>query len=141
MEPKRILIVANQTAGGQHLRDVVARRIADGPCAFTLLVPASPSEEHVTWTHGENQKLAEARLQEAMAGLREIGASVEGMIGSTSAFESVADVLREHPQDEIIVSTLPLGVSRWLKQDLPHRVERAFGLPVTHVVAIPAVQG
>ena len=34
-----------------------------------------------------------------------------------------------------IVSTLPSHLSRWLRLDLPHRVERATGLPVTHVVA------
>jgi GABA permease len=44
-------------------------------------------------------------------------------------------VLREITFDEIIVSTLPAGPSRWLKRDLPHRVEREYGLPVTHVVA------
>jgi hypothetical protein len=39
-----------------------------------------------------------------------------------------------------VVSTLPLGVSRWLKQDLPHRAERQFRLPVTHIEAEPAAK-
>jgi hypothetical protein len=31
------------------------------------------------------------------------------------------------------VSTLPVRASKWLKLDLPTRVERATGKPVTHV--------
>jgi hypothetical protein len=48
---------------------------------------------------------------------------------------AIRDALRGHVFDGIILSTLPPGVSRWLKLDLPHRVERDFGVPVTHVVA------
>jgi hypothetical protein len=33
------------------------------------------------------------------------------------------------------LSTLPSGVSRWLKLDLPHRVEQRFELPVTTVIS------
>ena len=44
-------------------------------------------------------------------------------------------MLIEHPQDEIILSTLPPGISRWLKKDLPHRVEQRFALPVTTVIS------
>ena len=35
--------------------------------------------------------------------------------------------------DAVIVSTLPPGASRWLRQDLPHRLERNYGLPVLQV--------
>ena len=40
----------------------------------------------------------------------------------------------EETYDEIIISTLPLGISRWLKLDLISKA-RAVGLPVTHVQA------
>ena len=53
MEPRRILVVANQTACGDELLDVVRQRVADGPCRFTMLVPATPPREHVTWTEGD----------------------------------------------------------------------------------------
>ena len=35
--------------------------------------------------------------------------------------------------DEIIVSTLPRRLSRWMAMDLPHRIRRATNLPVTHI--------
>ena len=35
--------------------------------------------------------------------------------------------------DEVVISTLPLHASKWLKLDLPSKAERATGLPVTHI--------
>jgi hypothetical protein len=137
MEPRRILIVANQTAGGAHLKEVVRKKMEEGPCVFKLLVPASPPDDH-TWTDGEIEAAAKQRLAEALEGLREIGAEIEGFVGDHRPIHAITDALMEDPHDEIIVSTLPVGVSRWLKQDLPHRVERVFRLPTMHVVSEPA---
>ena len=39
--------------------------------------------------------------------------------------------------DEIILSTLPAGVSKWLGRDLPSRVRRSFPLPLTHLIEEP----
>ena len=139
MEARRILIVANQTAAGGHLKDLVRERMAAGPCRFTLVVPATPPGDHA-WTEGEVRALAEERLTDALTALRETGAEIDGVVGDTRPLYAVGDALIERPHDEIVVSTLPPGASRWLKQDLPHRIERQFGLPVTHVVAEPAAK-
>ena len=140
METRRILIVANQTAGGDHLKSAVARRVSEGPCVFTLLVPASPPADHGSWTEGQMRSLAEERMREAVDGLRASGADVTGVVGDPRPIHAITDALVEQPHDEIILSTFPVGISRWLKQDLPHRVERTFRLPVTHVVAEPALK-
>jgi hypothetical protein len=137
MESRRILIVANQTAGGHHLKQVIQKRLEQGPAVFTLLVPSTAPPE-VVWTEGQAYAAAEERMREALEGLREVGAEVEGVVGDQRPIHAITDVLVENPHDEIIVSTLPVGISRWLKQDLPHRVERVFKLPTTHVVAEPA---
>ena len=63
------------------------------------------------------------------------GVEVEGTVGDASPVRAIDDVLIEHPHDEIILSTLPPGISRWLKKDLPHRVEQRFALPVTTVIS------
>ena len=47
---------------------------------------------------------------------------------------AIHDAVNLGHYDEIIISTLPLGVSRWLKLDLVSKA-RALGLPVTHVAA------
>src|SRR5689334_8369278 len=61
----------------------------------------------------------------------------DGAVGDANPVLAIADLVRDREFDEILLSTLPPGPSRWLRQDLPHRVERRFGLPVTHVVAVP----
>jgi GABA permease len=135
MEPRRILVVANQTACGDELLDVVRQRVADGPCRFTMLVPATPPREHVTWTEGDARSLAKRRLAEAMERMESVGAEVEGVIGDASPLQAIDDTLIDNPHDEIILSTLPVGISRWLKMDLPHRVEQRFALPVTALIS------
>jgi hypothetical protein len=135
MEPRRILVVANQTACGDELLDVIRQRVTDGPCRFTLVVPATPPREHVTWTEGDARSLAKRRMTEAIERLRSVGAEVEGVIGDASPLQAVDDVLLHDPHDEIILSTLPVGVSRWLKMDLPHRMEQRFALPVTTLIS------
>jgi GABA permease len=135
MEPRRVLVVANQTACGDELLELVRRRVADGPCRFTMLVPATPPREHVTWTEGDARSLARRRLAEAVDRLEAAGAEVEGVIGDPSPLQAVDDVLLHQPHDEIILSTLPVGVSRWLKMDLPHRIEQRFALPVTTLIS------
>lgn len=133
---RRYLIVANQTLAGHHLISKV-RELADRrPSSFYIVVPATPPRDHV-WSEGGVRDVARRRLDAALARLREAGVEVEGEVGDGRPTDAIQDVLATRVFDEIIVSTLPLGVSRWLKHDLPHRIEVEFGLPVTHVVGQP----
>jgi hypothetical protein len=134
MDPHRILVVANQTACGDELLEVVRTRMRVGACRFTLLVPATPPHEHATWTEGEAHTIARRRMEEALARFRAEGAEAEGVVGDGHPMRAIDDVMIEHTFDEIILSTLPSGMSRWLKLDLPHRVEQKFELPVTTVI-------
>jgi hypothetical protein len=133
VDAKRILIVANQTAAGSHLKSEVRRRLEEGPCTFTLLIPATPPREHAVWTDEEAYALAGKRLGVAMEGLASLGAEIRGVVGDPSPMEAIGDELIAASYDEIILSTLPPGASKWLKQDLPHRAERRFNIPVTHL--------
>jgi hypothetical protein len=132
---RRYLVVANQTLGGSHLIDKVRETIAAGPCTFHVLVPATAPGHFATWTEGEALAVAQERLDTALTRFKELGAEAAGEVGDPDPLQAIADALRERPFDEIILSTLPPGASRWLRQDLPHRVERSFSVPVTHVVA------
>jgi len=131
---RRYLVVANQTLGGEHLIEKVRQCMEDGPCGFHIVVPATPSGEHLTWTEGEAVAIAQDRLNRALMRFEELGADASGEVGDRNPMLAVEDALRDGQFDEIILSTLPPGVSRWLKLDLPSRVASHFGLAVTHLV-------
>jgi hypothetical protein len=134
---RRILIVANQTATGEHLHAKVREYMESGPCEFHLVVPATPiasGSHRLVWTEGESRALAAVRLLEGLEYLRVTGARVTGQVGDRWPLDAIADALISQRFDEIVVSTLPPGMSKWLAQDLPQKVHRRFGLPVTHVV-------
>jgi hypothetical protein len=139
---RRYLVVANQTLGGEPLDEAVKGCLAAGPASFHVVVPATQPRDHAVWTEGEARALAQRRLEAALDRFRSLGAEVEGEVGDERPLEAIADAVREQEFDEIILSTLPPGLSRWLRQDLPHRVERQFDLPVRHVIgdAEPAEQ-
>jgi hypothetical protein len=125
--PARVLVVAHRTAATPRLLDEVRARAARSPCAFTLVVPR-PYWDPDTDEAAATLELALPLLEEAAGG------HVEAIIGDSDPFEAVRHALERHDVDEIIISTLPARVSRWLGRDLPHRVE-ALGLPVTVVTA------
>src|SRR4051812_31797362 len=130
---RRYLVVANRTLGGEHLLDAVRQRMQDGPAAFHVVVPAShPSS---AWSEGEVIAMAQKRLDDALARFGELGATVTGEVGDASPVRAIGDVLLQQPIDEVILSTLPSGPSRWLRQDVIHRVERNYEVPVVHIVA------
>lgn len=138
MEPKRILVVANQTSSGPALRSEILRRAREGPHVFTLVVPATAPHEHMVSTEEEAVDIARRHLDAALTSLRAEGIEMTGHVGDASPMLAIADALVADHYDEVILSTLPPGVSRWLKKDLPKRVERRFGLPLTVVIGQPA---
>ena len=131
----RYLVVANQTLGSERLTDIVRKRLAEGPCSFHLVVPATHVDHHLVWTEGGDRAVAAQRLAEGLERFRALGAEVDGEVGDARPVDAVADAVRRTPFDEIILVTFPPGMSRWLRQDLPSRVLRTFNLPVTHLVA------
>jgi GABA permease len=82
------------------------------------------------------------RLRRGLERFRQMGAEADGEVGDHRPIDAIGDALRDGgPFDEIIISTLPPGRSRWLKLDLPHRVEAAYGVSVTHVIGQPEAAG
>ena len=133
---RRYLVVANQTLLGDPLLGRIADCIASGPCHFHLVVPASHPHGWAMYTESHDRAAAAERLREAMERFRALGADVEGEVGDARPIDAIRDVmLHAPPFDEIILSTLPPGLSRWLRQDLPHRIQRTFELPMSVVVA------
>ena len=132
----RYLIVANQTLAADQLTDKVRELLAEGECSFHIVVPATHTKDHAYHTEGADHAVAEKRLEAALERFRGLGCEADGEVGDTSPFLAVRDcLLADGSYSGIIVSMLSPGVSRWLKQDLPHRLERTFELPVTQLTA------
>lgn len=135
---RRCLIVANQTLMSPQLREEVLRRRDAGEHEFCVVVPATHAHGTALWTEGQAVAHAREALERALEQFRVDGIDATGEVGDKDPVLAVHDVITRQSVDEIIVSTLPPGVSKWLKRDLPHRLERRFHLPVTHVAAVEA---
>ena len=134
--PARVLVVAHKTAATPALLDAVRERAARGPAQFTLLVPNTTHGLH-TLIDPEDQTHSEADqiLELALPLLEEAaGGPVEGIVGDASPMDAIADAVNLHGFDEVIISTLPKTVSKWVKLDLASKVS-VLGLPVTTVTA------
>jgi hypothetical protein len=134
--PARVLVVAHKTAATPSLLDAVRDRAARGPAEFTLLVPNSAHGLHkVIDPEDQGSREAGQVLELALPLLSDAaGSQVEGMVGDPSPMDAISDAVNLRGFDEIIISTLPTKVSKWLRLDLPSKVA-GLGLPVTTVTA------
>jgi nucleotide-binding universal stress UspA family protein len=152
----RYLVVANQTLGGQELLDAIRDRMKRGPAEFWVLAPATPTTHLITdfgalsgafpidstvmptaaEVRDEGIALAKSNLDAELRRLREIGATVDGAVGDPNPLVAIEKTVAEQQFDEIILSTLPPGTSRWLAMDLPHRVRRKTNIPLA-VITVP----
>jgi hypothetical protein len=140
-ESANVLIVAHQTAATSALLDAVRERARRGPARFHLVVPRQPHGMHrLVDPQDADADEAQRVLDAALPKLSEAaGADVGGDLGDTEPLMAIHDAINLGAYDEIIISTLPLGVSRWLKLDLVSKA-RGLGLPVTHVQALSKVE-
>ena len=135
----RVLVVANRTAESPELLEALRSRTVRGPCEFTLLVPSTP--HGIAWAadmHAGGDE-AEAHRTAFVTELRDEGLDVaDARVGDPDPLAAIQDECNFHDYDELIVSTLPLKLSKWLHLDLPSKAQAATGLPVTHVVGSEA---
>jgi hypothetical protein len=131
---RRHLVVGSQTLRSARLLRELRARQADGSCEFHVVVPAANPHVHAFWTEGEARAVAQERLDTALDHFRSEGVDATGSVGDANPADAVADLLLHEEFDSVIVSTLPPGLSRWIHQDLPRRIERRVPLPVSHVI-------
>ena len=134
--PARVLLVARRTAATEGLREWVRARARRGPATFHLVVPAHPRGLHKVVDPQEGDAgEGERTLGEALPLLSEAaGAEVTGHVGDHEPLMAIEDAINRSHYDEIVISTLPRRLSRWLRLDLVSKA-RGTGLPVTHVEA------
>jgi hypothetical protein len=135
-DPISVLVVAHQTAANSALLEAVHERAQRGPVRFHMIVPRQPHGMHkVVDPIDAGGREANTVLEDALPRLSEAaGQEVTGSVGDSEPLMALHDAVNLGHYDEIIISTLPLGISRWLKLDLVSKA-KAIGLPVTHVTA------
>lgn len=133
------LVVAYQTASSPELLERLKELASeDASHDFVLLVPATPVGHLLAWSEGEARAVAQRAAEQAKDLLERNGLNVSRIaVGDESPVIAVDDDLRDNPThyDGIVVSTLPLGISRWLGMDVPNQMRRRFSVPVIHVVS------
>ena len=135
---RHYLVVANQTLKQPELTEKIRTCIEAGPCDFFLLVPATRAHGPVRWTPADAYAVAGRRLESALERFRALGADIVGDVGSPSPVGAIGELLRRRSFDALILSTLPVGPSQWLRGDVPARIEQLFGIPV--VLVTPPVE-
>ncbi len=138
---RKILVIANETVGGDELLTLLGAKSIDVDEQVLLVCPALNSRVR-TWTSDEDPARAGAleRLDACLTRLADAGVSARGEIGDGDPLQALEDALREFPADEIVVSTHPPGRSHWLEQGVVEQARQRYDVPITHVVVDLAVR-
>jgi hypothetical protein len=130
------LVVANVTAGRGTLRGRMKEIAAEhDDMQFVVIVPLAAGGD------GRAAAVARARLGNTLDRMRREGLHVAGMIGDPDPFTATMNALQFYKVDRIIISTLPVTRSGWLRADLIGRVRKASNIDVEHIVAEPEPAG
>lgn len=140
---RRYLVIAHKTLGGPHLMDHLHElRAADPHCRFHVIVPEHHPNDHA-WTEPEVHEAAQRTLDEMLERLASVGIGATGEVGDANPVYAVSVVRRREGSGAfagIILSTLPRGISRWWRFDVPRRMVHGNpDLPVTHLVSEEAL--
>ena len=131
----RILVIANETVGGEALREQIERR-GQGQRSRVLVVSPALNSPLRHWASDEDPARAEARkrLDTSLERLRRNGIEADGEVGDAEPLQAIEDAVRTFGPDEIIISTHPEGRSHWLERGVVTGARERFAVPITHVV-------
>jgi uncharacterized membrane protein len=132
---RRILVIANETVGGERLRDEIHSR-SEGYDEHVLVVTPALNSHLRHWASDEDNARVEAqkRLDASLERLRSGGIDARGEVGDAEPLQAMEDALRLFGADEIIISTHPQGRSHWLEKGIVETARERFAVPITHVI-------
>lgn len=135
VDERRILVIANETAGGATLREEIVRRSAGYSSQVLVVSPAlnSPLKHWVSDEDGA-RAAARRRLDESLQRLAAAGIRASGEVGDADPLQAIEDALRTFGADELIISTHPEGRSHWLERGVVEAARERFAVPIAHVV-------
>ena len=139
----RLLVVANETVGGEALLEEIRDRCRSRDCQILVVTPALARSRASHWASDvdEAMELARQRMELSLIAIDELGFKAKGEIGDSDPNVAIEDALRVFPADEILISTHPPHRSRWLEHGVVDRARSEIDLPITHVVVDLAAEG
>jgi hypothetical protein len=134
-DERRVLVVANETVGGEELMDALGEIALAGQARFHVRAPALNTRLK-TWTSDEDpaRAAAQRRLAATLRRFRDVGIEADGEVGDADPLVAVQDAVRTFLPTEIVVSTHPAGRSNWLERGVVAALRDRYDVPVTHVV-------
>jgi GABA permease len=132
----RILVVANETVGGEALLKEIRNRCRGRDSEILVVTPALPSSRAQHWASDTDAatELARQRMELSVIEIERLGLRAGGEIGDADPNTAIEDALRAFPADEIVISTHPPERSHWLERGVVERARDEIDLPITHVV-------
>lgn len=134
-DERRILVIANETVGGDALHRLLRER-AEAYREEVLLVAPALNSPLRHWASDDDgaRRAAQERVDRSIARLADLGVSIRGEVGDGEPLQAIEDALRTFGADEVIISTHPEGRSNWLERGLVDAARERFDVPITHVV-------
>lgn len=132
----RVLVVANETVGGEALLEEIRKRCSGRGCEILVVTPALAVSRASHWASDVDEaiELARQRMELSLIAIDRLGLKARGEIGDSDPNVAIEDALRLFPADEIVISTHPPDRSRWLEHGVVDRAREQIDLPITHVV-------
>lgn len=132
----RVLVVANETVGGEELLEEIGSRCGGRDCEILVVTPALVASRASHWASDVDEaiELARQRMELSLIAIKQLGLRAKGEIGDSEPNVAIEDALRVFPADEIVISTHPPDRSRWLESGVVERAREEIDLPITHVV-------
>jgi GABA permease len=138
---QRVLVLGNQTIAAPELLDALRRIDAEGAAEYWVCVPANPVDtgqaEHkgAVFIWEATVEAAQRRLDYTLTALRADGLRAEGALGDYRPLRALADAVAQFQPDRLVICTLPIDRSTWLRYDVVDRARTGYDIPVTHVIA------
>ena len=131
-----MLVVANETVGGEALLDEIRDRCRNRDSEILVVTPALPTSRASHWASDVDEaiELARQRMELSLIAIGELGLKAKGAVGDAEPNVAIEDALRIFPADEIVISTHPPERSRWLEHGVVDRAREQIDLPISHVV-------
>jgi len=132
----RVLVLANETVGGEALLDEIRARCTGRRCEILVVTPALATSRASHWASDVDEaiELARQRMELSLIAIGGLGLKARGQIGDSDPNVAIEDALRVFPADEIVISTHPPERSRWLERGVVERARERIDLPIAHVV-------